>query len=305
MSEPEEEKVALIGLGLLGSAVARRWLTQGWQVSGYDPDPSAQDRLTAAGGEVVKSLPELVSEARYIALCLPDESVSRSVLMELLPQLDDPSRTIIIDMTTGAPDIMQQNAELARTAGARYLDACVGGSSAEAERGEAILMIGGDAETLESCRPLFDSLACRCFRTGQAGNGARMKLVTNLVLGLQRLALAEGLSLAEGYGFDLSQTLEILRSGPACSHVMESKGPKMIIGDDTPQARLDQHWKDVRLILKEGQQQQRSLPLSVLHERILEMCSLEGWGDLDNSAVVRAYFSGKIRMNPVFNMDFT
>lgn len=305
MSEPEDAKVALIGLGLLGSAVARRWLTQGWEVSGYDPDPAAQAGLTEAGGVAADSLEELVSHAGCLALCLPDESVSRSVLTELLPCLNESSRAIVIDMTTGAPEVMQQNAELARSAGVHYLDACVGGSSVEAERGEAILMVGGDADTIERCGRLLDSLACRRFHTGSAGSGARMKLVTNMVLGLERLVLAEGLSLAEGYGFDLSQTLEILRSGPARSHVMETKGPKMIAGDDAPQARLDQHWKDVRLILKEGRRLQRPLPLSVMHEKILGLCSLEGWGDLDNSAVVKAYFSGKIGMKQVFNMDFT
>lgn len=132
-----------------------------------------------------------------------------------------------------------------------------------------------------------------------------MKLVTNLVLGLERLVLAEGLSLAEGFGFDLNQTLDILRAGPARSHVMQTKGPKMVAGDGTPQARLDQHWKDVRLLLEEGQLRQRPLPLSILHEKILKLCSLEGWGGMDNSAVARAYFSGKIRILQDFDVDFT
>jgi 3-hydroxyisobutyrate dehydrogenase-like beta-hydroxyacid dehydrogenase len=79
----------------------------------------------------------------------------------------------------------------------------------------------------------------------------------------------------------------------------------MISDDATPQARLDQHWKDVRLILKEAEQRRRSLPLTALHDKILKLCSLEGWGDLDNSAVVRAYSSGKIRIDQVLDVDFT
>jgi len=305
MHEPEDNHVALIGLGLLGSAVARRWLSHGWKVSGYDPDPSARAGLEAAGGEVRDSVSELASQARFIAMCLPDETISRRVLTELLPHAKDAGRTIVIDMTTGAPDVMEQNAASARAAGACYLDACVGGSSAETEVGEAILMIGGDAGAIQQCQPLLDTLARRSFHLGKAGDGARMKLVTNLVLGLERLVLAEGLSLAQAYGFDLNQTLEILRAGPARAHVMETKGSKMISGDATPQARLDQHWKDVRLILREGEQHQRCLPLSALHDKILKLCNLEDWGGLDNSAVARAYFSRKIRINHDMEVDFT
>lgn len=305
MNEQEENHVAQIGLGLLGAAVARRWLSQGWKVSGYDPEPDAAAGLKAAGGEVVNSLSELACKARFISMCLPDEIVSRQVLTELLPHLKAPTRAVVIDMTTGAPDVMEQNAAAALAAGVRYLDACVGGSSVEAERGDAILMIGGEPGAIQECQPLFDSLARRSFQLGKAGDGARMKLVTNLVLGLERLVLAEGLSLAQGYGFDLNQTLEILQSGPARSHIMETKGLKMTSGDATPEARLDQHWKDVRLILKEGKQHERCLPLSAMHDKILKLCNLEGWGSLDNSAVARAYFSGKIRISQVLDADFT
>ena len=79
----------------------------------------------------------------------------------------------------------------------------------------------------------------------------------------------------------------------------------MIAQDGIPQARLDQHWKDVQLILNEGERHRRCLPLTVLHEKILKLCSLEGWGGLDNSVVARAYFSGKIRIKQALDVDFT
>ena len=118
-----------------------------------------------------------------------------------------------------------------------------------------------------------------------------MKLVTNLVLGLERLALAEGLSFAKALGFDGQKTLEILQAGPARAHVMTAKGSKMVAEEWSPQARLAQHWKDVRLILEEGRKHETELPLSLLHDQILEKCHKLGWGELDNSAVIRAYLT--------------
>src|SRR6185436_1237882 len=100
-------------------------------------------------------------------------------------------------------------------------------------------------ELLEAARHLLATLAGKIFHVGPAGSGARMKLVVNLVLGLHRAVLAEGLGLAEAYGLDLDRTLEVLRSGAAASRVMDAKGRKMIERDYRPQAKLAQHLKDV------------------------------------------------------------
>ena len=116
-----------------------------------------------------------------------------------------------------------------------------------------------------------------------------MKLVVNLVLGLNRAVLAEGLALARSCGLDPSAALEILRAGPAASRVMDVKGAKMLSGDFTPQARLAQHLKDVHLILKMGQDCGARLPLSALHRDLLEGLAAQGYHDADNSAIIRAF----------------
>jgi 3-hydroxyisobutyrate dehydrogenase-like beta-hydroxyacid dehydrogenase len=116
-----------------------------------------------------------------------------------------------------------------------------------------------------------------------------MKLVVNLVLGLNRAVLAEGLSLARACGLDLPETLRVLRAGAAYSRVMDSKGPKMIAGEFQPQARLSQHLKDVRLILAEAERAGALVPLSRLHRDLLEAVEAGGWGEEDNAAVIRAF----------------
>jgi 3-hydroxyisobutyrate dehydrogenase-like beta-hydroxyacid dehydrogenase len=116
-----------------------------------------------------------------------------------------------------------------------------------------------------------------------------MKLVVNLVLGLNRAVLAEGLSFAKSIGVGPRQALEVLKAGPAFSRVMETKGEKMLSQDFSPQARLAQHHKDVKLMLDEAARTNLELPLSTLHEELLARLVAAGDGDLDNSAIIKAF----------------
>ena len=116
-----------------------------------------------------------------------------------------------------------------------------------------------------------------------------MKLVVNLVLGLNRAVLAEGLSLAGASGIELARALEVLMATPAYSAAMDVKGPKMVRGDFTPVARLAQHLKDVRLIRVMAQRHDASAPLSAAHEELLQRAVELGLGEADNSAIIRAF----------------
>jgi 3-hydroxyisobutyrate dehydrogenase-like beta-hydroxyacid dehydrogenase len=118
-----------------------------------------------------------------------------------------------------------------------------------------------------------------------------MKLVVNLVLGLNRAVLAEGLSFAQACGIDPAVALEVLAAGPAFSRVMDAKGKKMIARDFEPQARLSQHLKDVHLILAEAAKHNAKTPLSELHRALLEALDAAGFGGEDNAAIVRAFES--------------
>ena len=119
-----------------------------------------------------------------------------------------------------------------------------------------------------------------------------MKLVVNLVLGLNRAVLAEGLSLAKACGMDLTQTLEVLQATPAYSAIMDPKGVKMIEQDFAPQARLAQHLKDVGLIRKLAREHGALVPLSNLHEELLRRAVEMGLGELDNCAIIKVFEQG-------------
>lgn len=278
--------VGLIGLGLVGQALAGRFLAGGMHVIGYDVRPPARESLAAQGGTVAASTPDVFHASDRILLSLPTTDVVESVLGEVDACL---AGKTIIDTTTGDP---QRVAELGRRLAERevhYLDATIGGSSTQVRAGDVIVMIGGDAAVFQSCEPLFPLFARRWFFLGSWGSGARMKLVLNLVLGLNRAVLAEGLSLARRLELDAETVLDVLRAGPAWSRVMETKGPRMIAGDFAPEARLSQHLKDVRLILAAGAQTGARLPFSTLHETLLEQLERAGHGEADNSVVIRAF----------------
>ena len=116
-----------------------------------------------------------------------------------------------------------------------------------------------------------------------------MKLVSNLVLGLNRAALAEGLVFAQAIGLDAEAALDVLMNTMAHSRIMDTKGRKMVEGDFRTQARLSQHLKDIRLILAAAAAAGQALPLSEVHSRLLEAAEAAGFGDADNSAVIRAF----------------
>lgn len=282
----DNQKIGLIGLGLLGSALGSRLIEQRVEVLGFDLDRDACDRFTIAGGQFAESLP-LIARCDQIILSLPTSTIARQVIDELLTHLK--SGTAILDTTTGSPTDAETAAELLSSVGVEYLDATVGGSSNQLRRGDAIIMCGASEAGFETSRATLDRLSSRVFHTGPQGSGSRMKLVTNLVLGLNRAVLAEGLAFADAQGLDAAAVLAILQVGPAASRVMDIKGQRMIERDFTPEARLRQHAKDVGLILDTASDAGRRLPLSELHSELLQGLLDRGLGDLDNSAIREAF----------------
>ncbi len=283
----QQEQIGLIGAGLLGSAMAERFIHAEFAVLGFDTDAARRDVLASIGAGSAASAVEVASSCRRIVLSLPHSGIADTVLRKLGPHLQ-PGQTVI-DTTTGAPEAMEEFGQSLAARGVHYLDATVGGSSKQVRAREAIVIVGGEAAIVASCAPLFDSFAYRTFHVGACGAGARMKLVMNLVLGLNRAVLAEGLAFAGSCGLSMAAALEVLRAGPAYSKVMDTKGGKMLARDFAPQARLAQHLKDVNLILAMGGQSGARLPLSTAHKQLLEQAAAAGHGGDDNSAIIEAF----------------
>jgi 3-hydroxyisobutyrate dehydrogenase-like beta-hydroxyacid dehydrogenase len=278
VSEGEEmEAIGLIGVGLMGSAMASRFTAGGFEVIGFDIDPARRMGADSAA--------DVIRACRYIVLSLPASPVSQVVLEETPPT----AGTIVIDTTTGEPDQMAAIGARLAERGVDYLDATVSGSSRLLANGEATVMAGGRREAFDACTHLFRCFARKAFYLGPCGSGARMKLVVNLALGLNRAVLAEALNFARAYRVDPATALEVLKSGASYSRAMDAKGGKMLARDYSVEARLAQHLKDVDLILEAARSCGAQTPLSAIHRRLLEKAVEAGYGDADNSAIIEAF----------------
>jgi 3-hydroxyisobutyrate dehydrogenase-like beta-hydroxyacid dehydrogenase len=283
----DKRGVGMVGLGLLGTALAERLLQSGWAVTGFDLDPERRAALARLGGRPAAELRETLAAADRLVLSLPTSQDVEAVLDGLGPSLR--AGLVVIDTTTGDPDRTAALGAALAARGVRYLDAAVSGSSEQVRAADAVLLVGGEPADFAACADLFGCFARRWLYAGPWGAGARLKLVVNLVLGLNRAALAEGLAFARACGVSPETALEALRAGAAYSRVMDVKGRKMIAGDFTCQARLSQHLKDVRLILAQGRRAGAYLPLSAVHEQLLERLEAAGLGRADNAAIIRAF----------------
>ena len=275
----------MIGLGLLGSAITQRLLEHGLEVVGFDIEPG---RALELGIETADSPAQLAARVERIVLCLPGSAAveevcggSSGLLSAAASRLE-----LVIDCTTGDPDRSEALAGRLGGAGIAFVEAEVSGSSELMLSGEAALLVGAEPGSLEAAAELLDALSPVVFHLGPVGAGAKMKLVSNLAVGLNRLVLAEALYLAERVGVEPGALLEVLRAGPGHSRAGELKGGKMVKSDYSPEARLAQHLKDVELILDLGDAAGADLPLSRLHRELLARGVEEGLGELDNSSII-------------------
>jgi 3-hydroxyisobutyrate dehydrogenase-like beta-hydroxyacid dehydrogenase len=277
-----KQPVAVIGTGLFGTALVERLLADGFPVRIYNRTRQKADPLLALGAKWSDN--PLKECQRIIFSVYTTAQVTQ--MLELM-QAGLKSGQIILDTSTSDPrDTVALGKSLAKR-GINYLESPFSGSSEQTRNHQSTALVAGERSAFDTCQDLWDCLAAKTFYVGSWGNATKMKLVTNLVLGLNRAVLAEGLVFAESAGIPQEQALQVLLSSPAYSRTMDAKGPKMVRGEFTPEARLSQHIKDVRLILAEAELGGASLPISAVHLELLEQAEAAGLGELDNSAIIR------------------
>ena len=279
--------VGIIGIGLMGEVFSQRLLDAGFSVIGYDIDKARRGRLDDIGGKSVASIADLAGPARCVLISVFNTDQVEDVLENhLLPALGNNSNKIVLCLSTCDPDRITKLGERVSRRGIRLLDTPVSGTSQEVRQGIAVGLIGGDEAVSDEVRPVLNALCARCFHIGRIGDGGRAKLAVNLILGLNRLALAEGLVFAERLGLNPSKFLAVAKGAASYSKVMDNKGPKMVGRDFKPEARARQTLKDVHLMLEQAKAVGQMLPLLQVHEQILTACVQHGEGDRDNSVVI-------------------
>ena len=279
--------IAYIGMGLLGSALAENLGKAAYTVRGFDIAPERMREHEARGGLSTRSPADAARGAAVVMTCLMTADLVRDALFGPEGAIDAAAPgVVVIDNSTIHPDASAALAARLAARGIPMLDAPVAGSSGQARRREAPVMVGGEAEVFGRCRPILDALSERVRHVGPNGAGARAKLVVNLVLGLNRLALAEGLLFGLRQGLDGKALLAILKDSSAYSRAMDIKGERMIEGNFEAEGKLAQHLKDVELMLEVGHAAGAPLLATALHRQLLLAGVAGGLGERDNSAII-------------------
>ena len=279
--------IGIVGLGLLGTALAQRLVGAGYGVIGFDTDVGKQRAIERVGALGATSLVDAVRSCDVLFLAVFDTDQVEAVVEELLAVVGPvPGKTILCSSTCD-PDRVAALAERVAPQRLHLLDTPVSGTSQQVRQGRGVALVGGEKHKVREVAHLLGAVFASFVHVGPAGSAGRAKLAVNLILGLNRLALAEGLVFAERLGLDPAQFLDIARQAASYSQVMDTKGPKMVRGDFAPEGRVRQTLKDVQLMLAHARKLGQDLPLARLNAEILDACVRNGEGDQDNSAVIR------------------
>jgi 3-hydroxyisobutyrate dehydrogenase-like beta-hydroxyacid dehydrogenase len=279
--------IGLIGLGLMGDALARRALKAGYTVVGFDVRPARRSALARCGVRIADSANTVALRCREIVFSLPTTAIAKKVIKEIEGSFRKDA--LLIDTTTGDPAATAQLGTRLRARRIGYVDATIAANSTQTLDGRALVLIGGTIGDMQRSRRFLNCFAREILHCGPCGSGARMKLVYNMVLGLNRAVLAEGLAFAQKIGVDSSNALKVLKRGYTYSRVMDIKGERMLAGNFEPEARLSQHLKDVRMILDIARRHDARIPFSAVHRRLLAQLETAGDGELDNCAIIKAF----------------
>lgn len=277
--------VGIIGCGLMGSACAARLKAAGIAVTGYDIDPA---KAAALGGTPAASIADIARGSRTVVMAVFNtEQVENAIdaLLAALPVKAPPLTAICV--STCDPDRIAALAARIPADRLRFVEMPVSGTSDQTARGDALGLLGGDPAAAEAVKDVLDAICPRRHHLGAAGNGGRAKLAINLILGINRAALAEGLVFAERMGLPLTPFLAVAKDSAAYSQIMDVKGAKMIAGDFTPHGKIAQTLKDFSLMLEVAGKLKQQLPLAATYTGIVEGCMKAGEAELDNAAVIR------------------
>lgn len=281
--------VGVVGLGLLGGAVASRLLAAGHAVVGFDVARERVAALEARGGKGAESAVAVTRAAEAVLTLLPslasvEEVVLGSAGLVTAARPDQP----IVQMSTISPALTERLAGALAARGLAFLDCPVSGTSSMVERGDGILFVGGERALYDRWRPVLEAILPRAIYIGRAGQAMVLKLIANLLVALNSAAAAEALSMARRAGLDLELALDVLAKSAASSRMLEVRGPMMVRDAFPAQMKLDLFMKDLHLIQEAASAVGAPLPLTDVAERLYRGAQAAGHGGEDLAAVVTA-----------------
>ena len=289
-------KVGFVGLGLMGSRLTRRLNAAGWNIRAWNRSPQPADELNKLGIAIAPSVADLVADSDVILSSLANDAAVRSVYLDKSGVFStaEPG-TVILEMSTISPELSRNLHKKARTGGVNFLDVAISGSTPAVDAGTITLLAGGDKETFEQCVPIFESIARQWFLIGPGSSGIQMKLVVNLLLGIDMQAIAEAVSLGEHLQIDRNVLLDVLSKTAVIAPAMAGKIRKIKDRDYSPEFPLRLMSKDMDLVMDAARTSGADLPAASVVQSVLSS-KVPTSGDLDLAAITPSVIGQRTRV---------
>jgi 2-hydroxy-3-oxopropionate reductase len=282
------QRVGFIGLGIMGSAMAKNLLKAGFKVTVWNRSSEKAEELAALGADRAES-PRAVAESSPITFAmLADPAAALDVSFGKNGVLEGIGGRGYVDMSTVDASTSRRIADAVSGRGGRFLEAPVSGSRKPAEEGSLVIMAAGDSSLFDDATPALEKMGKKILYLGDVGNGANMKLTVNMVMGGMMAAFCEGLALAEESGLDPAALLEVIDSGAIANPMFRIKGGAILKGDFTVAFPLKHMQKDLRLAVDLGDRAGQPLFSAAAANESFKRAREMGLGDEDFSALYKA-----------------
>src|SRR5437870_11655631 len=287
------EEIGFVGVGRMGSNMARRMKESGYPIAAvYDVNAAvAQSLAQELGCEACADLRQVTKLSDVVITVVTDDKATKKIYTGGL--LSRSKGKLFINCATITPSVHVWVEGKAEKAGAQSLEACMASSITQAREGTLYLMLGGKPEVFERAKPILEKLSASMRYVGPAGQAAEVKALVNMVMNINTAALAEGLALGDALGLDLPMVREIFSQTGANSRVLQTDGEDMQKRDHSVFFSAAHAAKDSGIALKLGKAQGLSLPLAAATKKQYDRMVAEGLGELDKSGIAELTFKGR------------
>jgi 3-hydroxyisobutyrate dehydrogenase/glyoxylate/succinic semialdehyde reductase len=279
-----EKTVGLIGLGIMGSAIARNLVDRGWRVIGFDIDAARRGELSRDGISIADNAAEVARDAPVIMTSLPSPTAVADVARAIANSAQPPRIAIELSTLSIADKLAFES--VLKSAGHIALDCPLSGTGAQARNRDLVVYASGDSASIARCAGLFSDFAKQSADLGRYGNGSRMKFIANHLVAIHNVATAEAMILAERAGLDPKMVVEMVGPGAGGSRIFQMRAPMMVEGVYEPATMKVSTWKKAMAIIAEfAHDVGCATPLFTLTQPVYEEALATGLGDQDTAAV--------------------
>lgn len=284
-------KIGFIGLGVMGKNMANNILKNGHELKVYDVADEIVKEFEEKGALVGENPAEVAKEADIVMTSLPNSQIVKNVILGKKGVLEGAKPgTVIIDLSSITPKIIQYIARECEKKGVEVIDAPVSGGSIGAEKGTLTIMAGGKKELVDSVTEVLKNIGEKIYYVGNVGAGDTVKLVNNLLLGANMAAVAEALTLGIKAGLDADVLFEVISKSSGSSYALTSKYEKFIREKNfKPGFMIDLQYKDLQLAIDTAKDLKMPLLIGNLTQQMYEMARSAGMGKEDISAMMKLY----------------